>query len=76
MLHDEHGPNGVDAEGLEGVVGVDLGGRLLGVEDAGYAECETEVVGGGGEHGAHLGGGGGDAGFVWMGVSAPMNCLK
>jgi hypothetical protein len=53
-----------------------LGGRLLGVEDAGYAECETEVVGGGGEHGAHLGGGGGDAGFVWMGVSAPMNCLK
>lgn len=45
MLHEQHGPEGVYLEGLEGMVVVYLGGRLFGVEDTGDGEGEVKVGG-------------------------------
>lgn len=64
MLEDQQRADGVDFEALEGVVGVDLAGGSLGVQDAGDGVGEAEVVRFGGEHLARLVGGGGDCEFV------------
>ena len=68
MLCEEEGAEGVDLEGGEGVQGGDGGGGFFGVQDAGEEEGEVEVVGFGGVEGGAVGGGGGDAGFVWEGL--------
>lgn len=39
VLHEEHRPQSVDFEGLEGEGVVDLGGGFFGVEDAGDGKC-------------------------------------
>lgn len=65
MLEDQERADGVYLEALDGVVGVDLPGGPLGVQDAGDGIGETEVVRFGGEHLLGLVGGGGDCEFVW-----------
>lgn len=43
MLQDQHGAYGVYFEGLQNVFVVELCGRLLRVEDAGYDKGQMEV---------------------------------
>ena len=64
MFEDQERTDGVHFEALDGVVGVDLSGGPLGVQDAGDGVGEAEVVRFGGEHLACLVGGGGDCEFV------------
>jgi hypothetical protein len=64
VLEQEHGPEGVDAEGVQRGVVVDLGGRAFGVEDARDGEREVEVVVLVGEQAGDGGGGVGDGRFV------------
>jgi hypothetical protein len=44
VLDQHHGAESVGLEGAEGVVVVDLAGRLFGVQDARDCEGEVEVV--------------------------------
>ena len=65
MLDEQQRADGVDTEGVEAVLGVDVGGGALRVEDAGEGEGEAEVGGRGGEEGRGGADGGVDGGFVW-----------
>lgn len=64
VLEDQEWPDGVDLEALEGMVGVDLPGGPLRVQDAGDGVGEAEVVRFGGKHLVRLVGGGGDCEFI------------
>lgn len=66
MLYEQEGPDGVDAEGVDAFLGVDLRGRFLGVQDAGDGEGKAEVVCLGWEESFGVGGCCGDAGLVWL----------
>ena len=43
VLDEHHRTERVCAEGEEGIVVVDLGGRFFGEEEAGNAECEAQI---------------------------------
>ena len=45
VLREEKWSKGIDLERGEGFDVIDLGGRSLGMKDAGDAECEAKVAG-------------------------------
>lgn len=67
VFQDQQRADGVDLEGLQRLVAVDLRRRLLGVQYARDGEREAQVRGVAREHLLGGGGGGGDCEFIWCG---------
>jgi hypothetical protein len=67
VFHEQQGPDGVSAEGVEALPGVDVGEGFFGVQDARDGEGEAGVGFWRREEGFGVGGCGGDAGFALVG---------